>query len=71
MTCITALIPVCRHSNTVYAKWSLTWNDLQHSVLLHVGWQVACSHLVVLNLDGCQFLEMIRLKLFRCKSYEN
>lgn len=35
-----------------------TWNDLQDSVLLHVGGQVARSHLVILNLDGCQFLEI-------------
>lgn len=42
---------------------SLTWNDLQDSVLLHVDWQVPCSHFVVLNFDGGQFLEITTLQL--------
>lgn len=38
-------------------KMELTWDDLQHSVLFHVGWQVARPHLVILNFDGGQFLQ--------------
>lgn len=35
----------------------LTWNYLKHPVLFHVGWQVARSHLVVLNFDGSELLQ--------------
>lgn len=35
----------------------LTWNDLQNTIFLHVGRQVPCSHLVVLDFNGGKLLK--------------